>query len=212
MTLNNIIQFEDVSVYHKTKQVLNHINFSFNKNDFLVIHGAMTSGKTTIFNVMSGREENYEGIYKLFEINYKDYSKKSIKIQKEKIGFMPSSLYFDENLNVNQNLLLINDNPRITLLEALALVDGKELYSKNMQSLNGLDRIKVYLAGLLLSCPSYLVLDEPTGHLEAERRTEIYKILDNLYEMGISILVLTGKNDNLKKNYKIKYIKNGRPI
>lgn len=212
MTLNNIIQFEDVSVYHKTKQVLNHINFSFNKNDFLVIHGAMTSGKTTIFNVMSGREENYEGIYKLFEINYKDYSKKSIKIQKEKIGFMPSSLYFDENLNVNQNLLLINDNPRITLLEALALVDGKELYSKNMQSLNGLDRIKVYLAGLLLSCPSYLVLDEPTGHLEDERRKEVYQILDDLYEMGISILVLTGKNDNLKKNYKIKYIKNGRPI
>ncbi len=212
MNLNNIIQFIDVSVYHKTKQVLNHINFSFNKNDFLVVHGAMTSGKTTIFNVLSGREENYEGIYNLFGINYKDYSKKNLKLQKEKIGFMPSSLYFDENLNVNQNLLLINNKPRITLLEALALVNGKELYSRSMQTLNGLDRIKVYLAGMLLSCPSYLVLDEPTGHLEDERRKEVYQILDNLYESGISILILTGKNDNLKKNYKIKYIKNGRLI
>lgn len=212
MNLNNIIQFIDVSVYHKTKQVLNHINFSFNKNDFLVVHGAMTSGKTTIFNVLSGREENYEGIYNLFCINYKDYSKKNLKLQKEKIGFMPSSLYFDENLNVNQNLLLINNKPRITLLEALALVNGKELYSRSMQTLNGLDRIKVYLAGMLLSCPSYLVLDEPTGHLEDERRKEVYQILDNLYESGISILILTGKNDNLKKNYKIKYIKNGRLI
>lgn len=212
MNLNNIIKFIDVSVYHKTKQVLNHINFSFNEHDYLVIHGIMTSGKTTIFNVLSGREENYEGSYNLFGVNYKEYSKKSLKLQKEKIGFMPSSLYFDENLNVNQNLHLINDRPRITLLEALAKVNGKDLYSRSMQTLNGLDRIKVYLAGLLLSCPSYLVLDEPTGHLEDERRKDVYQILDNLYESGISILVLTAKNDNLKKNYKIKYIKNGRLI
>lgn len=209
--LNNILKITNVSKCYDNKVILNHINLSFNQGDYLVVCGSVGSGKSTIFNLITKREQT-DGTISLYGIDINEYSKKSLELLDTKIAFMPSNIYFDDSLNVMQNMELICHHKVISPSEALLLVDASGINYKNMMSLNGLERIKVYLAGLLMSKPEALILDEPTGSLDSERSKVIYDILDKIHQMGISIMVLTKKTDNLKKGYIIKTINNGRLI
>ena len=209
--LNNILKITNVSKCYDNKVILNHINLSFNQGDYLVVCGSVGSGKSTIFNLITKREQT-DGTISLYGIDINEYSKKSLELLDTKIAFMPSNIYFDDSLNVMQNMELICHHKVISPSEALLLVDASGINYKNMMSLNGLERIKVYLAGLLMSKPEALILDEPTGSLDSERSKVIYDILDKIHQMGISIMVLTKKTDNLKKSYIIKTINNGRLI
>ena len=209
--LNNILKITNVSKCYDNKVILNHINLSFNQGDYLVVCGSVGSGKSTIFNLITKREQT-DGTISLYGIDINEYSKKSLELLDTKIAFMPSNIYFDDSLNVMQNMELICHHKVISPSEALLLVDASGINYKNMMSLNGLERIKVYLAGLLMSKPEALILDEPTGSLDSERSKVIYDILDKIHQMGISIMVLTKKTDNLKKGYVIKTINNGRLI
>lgn len=209
--LNNILKITNVSKCYDNKVILNHINLSFNQGDYLVVCGSVGSGKSTIFNLITKREQT-DGTISLYGIDINEYSKKSLELLDTKLAFMPSNIYFDDSLNVMQNMELICHHKVISPSEALLLVDASGINYKNMMSLNGLERIKVYLAGLLMSKPEALILDEPTGSLDSERSKVIYDILDKIHQMGISIMVLTKKTDNLKKGYVIKTINNGRLI
>lgn len=209
--LNNILKITNVSKCYDNKIILNHINLSFNQGDYLVVCGSVGSGKSTIFNLITKRELT-EGTISLYGIDINEYSKKSLELLDTKLAFMPSNIYFDDSLNVMQNMELICHHKVISPSEALLLVDASGINYKNMMSLNGLERIKVYLAGLLMSKPEALILDEPTGSLDSERSKVIYDILDKIHQMGVSIMVLTKKTDNLKKSYIIKTINNGRLI
>lgn len=209
--LNNILKITNVSKCYDNKIILNHINLSFNQGDYLVVCGSIGSGKSTIFNLITKRELT-EGTISLYGIDINDYSKKSLELLDTKLAFMPSNIYFDDSLNVMQNMELICHHKVISPSDALLLVDASGINYKNMMSLNGLERIKVYLAGLLMSKPEALILDEPTGSLDSERSKVIYDILDKIHQMGVSIMVLTKKTDNLKKSYIIKTINNGRLI
>lgn len=209
--LNNILKITNVSKCYDNKVILNHINLSFNQGDYLVVCGSVGSGKSTIFNLITKREQT-DGTISLYGIDINEYSKKSLELLDTKLAFMPSNIYFDDSLNVMQNMELICHHKVISPSEALLLVDASGINYKNMMSLNGLERIKVYLAGLLMSKPEALILDEPTGSLDSERSKVIYDILDKIHQMGISIMVLTKKTDNLKKGYIIKTINNGRLI
>lgn len=209
--MNNILKITNVSKCYDNKIILNHINLSFNQGDYLVVCGSVGSGKSTIFNLITKREPT-EGTISLYGIDINEYSKKSLELLDTKLAFMPSNIYFDDSLNVTQNMELICHHKVISPSDALSLVDASGINYKNMMSLNGLERIKVYLAGLLMSKPEALILDEPTGSLDSERSKVIYDILDKIHQMGVSIMVLTKKTDNLKKSYIIKTINNGRLI
>ena len=210
--MNNIIKVLNVSHYYDGKVILDHINFNFNEGDYFVIWGKVGSGKTTIFNLLTKNRVLMEGKIDIFGIGINDYSDKGLELLDEKIAFMPSNIYFDEDLNVSQNMALICRTPKISEAEALKRVDALYLIRKNMLGLNGIERIKIYLAGLIMRNPKALILDEPTGSLVGERAKEINDILDRIHQSGVSIIVLTKKNDNFKKGYKIKTINEGRLI
>ena len=210
--MNNILKLTNVIKSYDDKIILNHINLAFNEGDYLVIYGPVGSGKSTIFNLITKSRELTDGTIALYGIDINEYSKKSLELLDTKLAFMPSNIYFDDRLNVSQNMELICHHKKISINEALKMVDAEGINYKNMMSLNGLERIKVYLAGLLMSCSEALILDEPTGSLDDERSKIIYDILDNIHQSGVSIMVLTKKNDNLKKGYIIKTINNGRLI
>lgn len=210
--MNNILKITNLTKSYDDKIILNHINLSFNNGDYLVICGPVGSGKTTIFNLITKSRELTEGSISLYGIDIDEYSKKSLELLDTKIAFMPSNIYFDDSLNVIQNMALISHHKAISYDKALLMVDAKGINFKNMMSLNGLERIKVYLAGILMSKPEAIILDEPTGSLDEERSVIIYDILDKIHHSGVSVMVLTKKTDNLKKDYIIKTISNGRLI
>ena len=189
--MSNILKITNVSKCYDDKTILDHINLSFNQGDYLVICGSVGSGKTTIFNLITKSRELTEGTISLYGIDINEYSKKSLELLDTKLAFMPSNIYFDDSLNVMQNMELICHHKAISPSEALFLVDASGINYKNMMSLNGLERIKVYLAGLLMSKPEALILDEPTGSLDEENKQIVIKLLKEFKKEGCTIIMVT---------------------
>ena len=90
--LNNILKITNVSKCYDNKVILNHINLSFNQGDYLVVCGSVGSGKSTIFNLITKREQT-DGTISLYGIDINEYSKKSLELLDTKIAFMPSNIY-----------------------------------------------------------------------------------------------------------------------
>lgn len=209
MMSNSLISFRNICVSKGEKDILLHINFNLIENDFLSIYGNPGSGKTTIYKVIADLI-GFSGEYKLYNNPITWYSEESIKSVNERIGLMPSSLDFEESLTTIQNMQIISQNVKISPEEALDICNAKHLLKRNLMYLNGLERIKVYLAGLLIGGPELLVLDEPSGELDETRSREVYDILKKIHSMGITILVLSKKKDFLNYSTKIMYLNKGR--
>lgn len=152
----------------------------------------------------------FAGEYKLYDKPISWYSEENINSINGKIGLMPSSLSFEESLTVLQNMKIISSNDSISPEEALEICNGSNLLKRNFMFLNGVERIKVYLAGLLMGNPELLILDEPSGELDEDRSKEIYDILERIYKRGITILVLSRKQKFLSYSTKIMYLNKGR--
>ena len=105
---------------------------------------------------------------------------------------------------------IISSNDSISPEEALEICNGSNLLKRNFMFLNGVERIKVYLAGLLMGNPELLILDEPSGELDDDRSKEIYDILERIYKRGVTILVLSRKQKFLSYSTKIMYLNRGR--
>ena len=207
---SDLISFRNVCTKNNSgNYILFHVNFILHKNEFLSIYGSAGSGKTTIYKVIAGYVE-FAGEYKLYDKPISWYSEENINSINGKIGLMPSSLSFEESLTVLQNMKIISSNDSISPEEALEICNGSNLLKRNFMFLNGVERIKVYLAGLLMGNPELLILDEPSGELDEDRSKEIYDILERIYKRGVTILVLSRKQKFLSYSTKIMYLNKGR--
>ena len=209
MNNNLLISFHNICVKKNNEDVLKHVNFVLNKGEFLSIYGNNGSGKTTIYKVIAGTVE-YSGDYKLYDKPIDWYTENDLEIVNQKIGLMPAILSFDENLNVLQNMQIISSEMEMSPLEALEICNAEDLLNRNILYLNGLERIKVYLAGLMMKNPELLILDEPSGNLDKIREKEVYDILHNIYNRGVTILLLTKKKDFLSMSTRIMHMDDGR--
>ena len=108
------------------------------------------------------------------------------------------------------NIEVIAANEMISPKVTLEIGNGSNLWKRKCMFLNGVERIKVYLAGLLMGNPELLILDEPSGELDDDRSKEIYDILERIYKRGVTILVLSRKQKFLSYSTKIMYLNKGR--
>ena len=150
-------------------QVLKDISLDIEDNDFVVILGASGSGKSTFLNVISGLERPDSG--KVF-YDGKDITALSdnevTTFRKENVGFIFQQYYLLPNMNVDKNVrmgadLADNKNYR-EIIGAMGLDDKLKKYPRQ---LSGGEQQRVAVARALAKLPQVLLMDEPTGALDA---------------------------------------------
>lgn len=168
--------------------VLDNINLSVDKGEFISIMGPSGGGKSTLLYLLGGLDKPTAGsVY----IDGKDLSKLSKKemswLRRNKIGFVFQFYNLVPNLSVEDNILLpiILDGKKLKdykekLDQILDIIGIKDKRKFTPRELSGGQQQRVAIARALIFDPEIIFLDEPIGNLDSKTGTEIMKLFKEI--------------------------------
>ena len=174
-----IIGVEHVSKYFGDKAVLNDVNLSVRKGEFVTILGPSGCGKTTLLRLIAGFQTASEGI---ITIAGKDITQTPPHQRPVNTVFQKYALF--PHLNVYNNIafgLKLKKMPEATIgkkvKQALRMVGMTDYEDRDVDSLSGGQQQRVAIARSLIYRPALLLADEPTGNLDRKNGDEIIDLL-----------------------------------
>ena len=162
---------------------LKDINFSVDKGEYIAIVGESGSGKSTLLNIIGVLDTPTEG--KVI-INNKDlFSMKDSELtvfRRRNIGFIFQGFNLIPELTVEQNIifpvLLDYKKPDRKYLEELLNILGLQERKNHLSSeLSGGQQQRVAIGRALITKPSLILADEPTGNLDSKNSSEVISLL-----------------------------------
>ena len=164
-----ILKVENLTKVVDGKKILDKVSFTVLKGDKIAILANNDMVKTTLFNILSGKEK---------------YDKGSIEWGKTIVaGYLPqdNTEYFDVDKNIIEWIGQYYDIKDETVLRGFLgrmLFSGDDVFKK-VNVLSGGEKMRCMLSKLMLEGPNFLILDEPTNHLDLESITSLNKGLIN---------------------------------
>ena len=183
----------------QTVRVLKNINLTVQQGEYLAIMGPSGSGKTTLMNIIGCLDVPTSGS---FELNGKDLKNSSdnalADIRNKYIGFVFQSFHLMPKLDAVDNValpLLYAGVPlkerrarAIAALESVGL--GERIHFRPNQ-LSGGQCQRVAIARAIVTKPTLLLADEPTGALDTKAGNQVMEIFRKLSDEGMTILMIT---------------------
>ena len=185
---------------NKTVEVLKNIDFTLEQSTSVSIVGPSGSGKTTFLNVLSGLDSPSAGkvFYKEKDINNLN-DKERASIRNKEIGFVYQFHHLLPEFTALENVSLP------MLISGLNMEEANEKSSRLLKKVNlenrmdhkpselsGGERQRVAVARSLSNSPSCLIMDEPTGDLDAHNALKVSNtILELSDEFNISLIIAT---------------------
>lgn len=193
---------------------VDHISFSIEKGEFVVIVGPSGAGKTTVLNILGGMDTATSGKLIVDGQDITSYdSKKLTGYRRDDIGFVFQFYNLVPNLTALENVelaLQICKDPldARTVLEEVGL---KERLTNFPAQLSGGEQQRVSIARALAKNPKLLLCDEPTGALDYQTGKAILKLLqDTSRERGMTVIVITHNSALTPMADRVIKIKNGK--
>ena len=197
------------------KQIaVNHVDFTIDEGEFVVILGQSGAGKSTVLNMLGGMDKPTSGTV---IVDGEDISKmKDSKLgdyRAEKIGFVFQFYNLIPSLTAYENVSLTKSIVKNAMepLEMLKRV-GLEKHAKKFPSqMSGGEQQRVSIARALAKNPKIILGDEPTGALDSETGVSVLKLLiDMAHNDGNTVIVVTHNADIAKCADKVIRMKNGK--
>ena len=198
-------------------RVLKDVDLTVEEGEYLAIMGPSGSGKTTLMNVLGFLDEPTSGEYLLHGVSHIHTSDKELaKVRNEQIGFVFQNYYLLPRMNARDNVALpllyagVNKKERQTLADQALESVGLAGYEKSLPSqLSGGMCQRVAIARAMITKPTLLLADEPTGALDSASGSQIMDIFDELNANGTTIIMITHEPSIAKRAKKIMYIRDG---
>jgi putative ABC transport system ATP-binding protein len=198
-----MLKMQDVSKIYRTDLIetyaLRKFSLEVTGGEFVAVTGPSGSGKTTFLNV-AGLLENFDsGSYQLEGKDVRTLSDDArSRLRNERIGFIFQSFNLIPDLNIYDNVDvplryrgLNNKDRHERIVSALELV-GLASRMKHMPSqLSGGQQQRVAIARAIAGDPAFLLADEPTGNLDSLMARQVMDLLEQINEMGTTILLVT---------------------
>jgi len=190
-------------VYPDGTQALNGIDLEVKEGEFLGIMGPSGSGKSTLLHIIGGLDKPTEGEVFLFGKEITKMSEDELaEFRKRRIAYVFQFYYLLEDFSVLENLLIVAEMVGIKdkekkakeILEFLRL--SHRLNHKPYQ-LSGGEQQRVAIGRALITEPSLILADEPTGNLDTKESIRIFELFRELNKRGITFIVAT-HDENLK--------------
>lgn len=214
--LNNINKFYEIE--NEKYQVLNNLNLSINKGEFIMIMGKSGSGKTTLLNILGFLNKFDEGeyIFKGEDVSSLSETNRS-KFRNENIGFVFQQFNLINTLTVYQNMELpllykgglSKDERKAIIEEKLKIVGLSSKINQKPTQLSGGQQQRVAIARALVNDADVIFADEPTGALDSDTCTEIMNLLKELNSRGKTIVMVTHDIDLTDYATRVIKLKNG---
>ena len=189
-----IIGVEHVSKFFGDKAVLNDVNLSVRKGEFVTILGPSGCGKTTLLRLIAGFQTASEGIITIAgkEITQTPPHKRPVNTVFQKYALFP-------HLNVFNNIafgLKLKKLPAVVIekkvKQALKMVGMTDYEYRDVDSLAGGQQQRVAIARAIVNEPEVLLLDEPLAALDLKMRKDMQMELKEMHKsLGITFIYVT---------------------
>lgn len=201
--MDEILKMTDlVKVYYLGGEeliALNKVNFTVNKGEFVSVLGPSGSGKSTLMNIIGCLDTPTSGSYILAGEKVANLSQKELaRIRNREIGFIFQSFQLLPRLSALQNVELPLVYAGVPAKErrrrSIAILDRVGLGDKlpNLPTqLSGGQQQRVAIARSVVTEPSLLLADEPTGALDQKTGAQIMELFQELNNEGRTIVMIT---------------------
>ena len=178
---------------------LTNINLKVEKGDFMAVMGPSGCGKTTLLNLLGMIDGATEGSYYFMgrDVNRLQEKEKN-NLRKRTIGFIFQNFNLIDELSLWENIELplvyqgIKKGERKKrvnqVIEQLEISHRKDLFPSQ---LSGGQQQRVAVARAIISDPSLLLADEPTGNLDSMHGEIVMNLLSDLNKQGMTIVMVT---------------------
>ena len=178
---------------------LSDINLEIEEGEFICIVGPSGCGKSTLLNIMGLLDNPTSGRYLLngIDVTQKSESERT-DIRKGTLGFVFQAFNLIEDLNVVENIempLLYmgirKAERRRRVAEAMERMNITHRAKHFPAQLSGGQQQRVAIARAVVSRPSLILADEPTGNLDSKNGHEVMSLLSELHKNGTTIVMVT---------------------
>lgn len=192
--MEKIIDLKDITVKYGDNVILDKLNLSINKKEFITLLGPSGCGKTTTLRCLAGFVEPNGG-----DIVFEGKVINDIPPHKRKVNTIFQRYALFSHMNVFENVAfgpeiqkMSKSEIRKTVAEMLELVNLKGFEKRQISSLSGGQQQRVAIARALANRPHVLLLDEPLGALDLKLRKDMQKELKAIQKrLGITFIYVT---------------------
>ena len=218
----NLLEVKNISKTYGNGETavkaLKDVSFSVPKGEYVAIVGESGSGKSTLLNMIGALDTPTSGKVlidgkDIFAMN----DRKLTVFRRRNIGFIFQAFNLIPELTVEQNmifpLLLDYQKPdKRYLEELLTVLNLKDRRNHLPSQLSGGQQQRVAIGRALITRPSLILADEPTGNLDSVSEDEIMKLFQELNEQGKTIVVVSHEPEIAKYCKRIVTFKDGKII
>lgn len=213
-----LVEFQDVVKVYGTgdgmQKAVDHINFSINEGEFVVILGQSGAGKSTVLNMLGGMDIPTEGKVVAAGREVSAMNDRALgRYRADVIGFvfqfynLIPSLTAYENIALTKSIVKNARDPE----ELLDLVGLSHCRNKFPSQMSGGEQQRVSIARALAKNPRILLGDEPTGALDSETGIVVLELLWQLCRNeGKTVILVTHNADIAKCADRVIRMKNGK--
>ena len=201
--MSALIQLSAIErVFHlgdSTVHALHHLNLAIDSGEYVAVMGPSGSGKSTLLNLLGLLDHPNGGTYRLEGRDVTTLSlDEQAHVRSERIGFVFQSFHLVPRLTAAENIALpmmlagIDPAQRARRVEQ-ALRDYGLINRANHRpnELSGGQRQRVAIARATIMQPAMILADEPTGNLDRATGEEVMRLLEELNNHGVTLIVVT---------------------
>lgn len=202
-------------------QVLNDVNLTVEKGEFISIMGPSGCGKSTLLYILGGLDKPTSGKVFIDEKDiYQIKDSELSKIRRSDIGFVFQFYNLVQNLSVEDNIMLpvVMSGKKAAayedkLVEILDLVGLKEKRKSMPNKLSGGQQQRVSIARAIITSPKIIFADEPIGNLDSKSGQIVMELFEKINrEKNITILQVTHSESSALYGKRIVSFSDGRIV
>jgi putative ABC transport system ATP-binding protein len=198
-----MLKLDHVSKVYRTSEVetqaLGEVSLEIAAGEFVAIMGPSGCGKSTLLNVLGLLDSPSAGAYWFFGEDVAGHSERQLtRLRRERIGFVFQSFNLIDDLSVAENVEVALLYRRVAaperrrrVREALERVGIAHRAGHRPQQLSGGQQQRVAVARALVSGPSLILADEPTGNLDTANGEAVMGLLRDAVRSGVTVVMVT---------------------
>ena len=205
-----MIIFDDVTKsYSVGTQALKGVSMQIEDGEFVFLVGPSGSGKSTIIKLISGELRPTSGSVHVNGYSLERIRKREVPYMRRTVGVVYQDFRLIDTMTVYENVAFAmrvigaqNKEIRERVPYVLELVGLENKAHRYPNQISGGEQQRLAIARALVNNPSTIIADEPTGNLDPARAMEIMSLLQEINNLGTTVLVVTHAWDLVESFHK----------